>query len=248
MSHKANTMRAVALGTLAARALSHQQTWYWSHIRNIPSPVSEELNYIQIAWWQTAVSPLLSHWGYRRLESGHRRQPIVICNLFITCNCNSWAGVVVVCKIIYDEMYWSILIIEINIVMLGLHVTPVGLELDLRATNGQSDSSSGVGRQDHTFLLYYSPKGHTLPQILTITRGTHHLIRKLPWPFQPSKMSCNLSISIACDQLAAGSSVGRKFLASKSWYIGASYVIRHGGESVLKIFSYRDIWLITSMA
>ena len=46
--------------------------------------------------------------------------------------------------------------------MLGLHRTPEGLETDLRPKNGETQGSSGVGRQGRIFLLCYSPEGYKL--------------------------------------------------------------------------------------
>ena len=45
-------------------------------------------------------------------------------------------------------------------IMLGLHQTPEGLEIDFRAKNGLNDSCPGICLPAHKFLPFYSPEDH----------------------------------------------------------------------------------------
>ena len=92
-------------------------------------------------------------------------------------------------------------------------------EIALRVKNLQNGSYSRICRQDHKFLLYYS-EGHTF--LLNTRKNPGKLsteLYKFRHRFNHRKRTWNLSILISSGQLAAGSSFGRTFLASWSWFI-----------------------------
>ena len=81
---------------------------------------------------------------------------------------------------------------------------PNGLEIDLRAKNGQNCNYPGTVWQACKFLLYYSPDDHKFI-ILTITRGYSPLkstSSTIVWPILPLASSVRASW-LTCEWLAA---------------------------------------------